>query len=220
MKSEISIKVGGPAGAGVKSVGQILAKTLQRSGFHVFEYPEYQSLIKGGHNTELVQASAGEKYSVTKPVNLLIALDAKTLDLDLPEVISGGMVIFDSKIDFKPDSSKLTFISIPLSDMAMKLGNPLMANVVAVGAGLRAMGLPTEMTIKLLTDQFSKKGPGIVAANIKALESGWNFVKEKTVKPVLDSVDVKPSNELMMTGNEALSLGAISAGMGLYTAYP
>src|SRR3989338_459647 len=114
MKSEISIKVGGPAGAGVKSVGQILAKTLQRSGFHVFEYPEYQSLIKGGHNTELIQASLGQKYSVTKQVDLLIALDTKTLNIDLSEVILGGMVIFDSKIDFKPNAPKITFISIPL----------------------------------------------------------------------------------------------------------
>ncbi|MBI5356209.1 2-oxoacid:acceptor oxidoreductase subunit alpha [Candidatus Collierbacteria bacterium] len=220
MKSEISIKVGGPAGAGVKSVGQILAKTLQRSGFQVFEYPEYPSLIRGGHNTELVQASLGEKYSLTKPVDLLIALDDKTLKLDLPEVVSGGMVIFDSKIEFKPSPSKIIYLSIPLSDIAQKLGNPLMANVVAVGAGLKVMGLSTLMTSKLLTDQFFKKGPDVVAANIKALEAGWNFVKEKGFKPILDSVDVKPSNNLMMTGNEALSLGAISAGLGLYAAYP
>ena len=220
MKSEISIKVGGPAGAGVKSVGQILAKTLQMSGFRVFEYPEYQSLIKGGHNTELIQASAGDKYSLTKPVDLPIALDLKTLDIDLSEVIPGGMVIVDSKIDFKPHAPKITFISIPLSDIALKLGNPLMANVVAIGAGLRAMGLPTEMTVKLLTDQFSKKGHDVVVANIKALEAGSNFVRKKAVKPILDSVTVKTSNDLAMNGNEALSLGAISAGMGLYTAYP
>lgn len=221
MKSEISIKVGGPAGAGVKSVGQILAKTLQRLGFYVFEYPEYPSLIRGGHNTELIQASIEKKYSLTKTVDVLIALDDKTLNLDLPEVIPGGMVIFDSKIDFKPDLPKITFISLPMSDMAAKLGNPLMANVVAVGAGLSAMGLNTEATAKLLTDQFLKKGQDVVSANIKALEAGWNFVKEKSVKPILNSpTGLKISNNLMMSGNEALSLGAISAGMGLYTAYP
>ncbi|MEK9171354.1 MAG: 2-oxoacid:acceptor oxidoreductase subunit alpha, partial [Patescibacteria group bacterium] len=190
-------------------------------GFNVFEYPEYPSLIRGGHNTELIQASSVQKYSVTKPVDLLVALDSKTLDIDLSEVIPGGMVIFDSKIDFKPGSSKVTFISIPLTEMALKLGNPLMANVVAVGAGLRAMGLSTESTAKLLTDQFSKKGPDVVSANIKALESGWNFVKEMGVKSILDSVTgLKITESLMMTGNEALSLGAISAGLGLYSAYP
>lgn len=221
MKSEISIKVGGPAGAGVKSVGQILAKTLQRLGFYVFEYPEYPSLIRGGHNTELIQASTGEKYSLTKSVDLLIALDDKTLNLDLPEVIPGGMVIFDSKINYKADSSKITFISIPLTDMAMKLGNPLVANVVAIGAGLRAMGLTTAMTAKLLADQFSKKSPDVVVTNIKALEAGWDFVKEKSVKPILDSVaGLKVNGDLLMNGNEALSLGAISAGLGLYAAYP
>ena len=220
MKSEISIKVGGPAGAGVKSVGQILAKTLQRSGFQVFEYPEYPSLIRGGHNTELIQASIEKRYSLTKPVDLLIALDDKTLNIDLPEVVSGGTVIFDSKIEFKSNPSKIIYLSIPLSDIAQKLGNPLMANVVAVGAGLRAMGLSTEMTSKLLTDQFSKKGPDVVAANVKALEAGWNFVKQKSVKSILNSVTARVSNDLMMNGNEALSLGAISAGLGLYAAYP
>jgi len=220
MKSRISIKIGGPAGAGVKSVGQILAKTLQKLGYHVFEYPEYPSLIRGGHNTELIQASVEKKYSLIKPVDLLIALDDKTLSLDLPEVIPGGMVIFDSKIDFKSNSPKIEFLSIPMSDIALKLGNPLMANIVAVGAILKAIGLTTKMTTKLLAYQFSKKGPDVVVANIKALETGWNFVKEKSVKPILDSVTVRTSNYLLMNGNEALSLGAISAGMGLYTAYP
>ncbi len=221
MKSEISIKVGGPAGAGVKSVGQILAKTLQRLGFRVFEYPEYPSLIRGGHNTELIQASIEKKYSLTKPVDLLIALDDKTLSLDLSEVIPGGMVIFDSKSDFKSNSPKIIFISIPLSEIALKLGNPLMANIVAVGAGLKVMGLSTEITSKLLADQFSKKGPDVVAANVKALEAGWNFVKDKALKPILNPVgNLKSLNGLMMNGNEALSLGAVSAGLGLYAAYP
>ncbi|KKT66585.1 MAG: 2-oxoacid oxidoreductase, gamma-alpha subunit, partial [Candidatus Woesebacteria bacterium GW2011_GWA2_44_33] len=48
---------------GVKSVGMTLAKTFSRLGFKVFEYSEYPSLIRGGHNTETIHVSDEAAYS-------------------------------------------------------------------------------------------------------------------------------------------------------------
>ena len=45
----ISVKIVGASGQGLNSIGAIVAKGLKRSGYCVFGYREYPSLIKGGH---------------------------------------------------------------------------------------------------------------------------------------------------------------------------
>jgi len=46
-----TIKIAGPAGAGIKSSGLLLSNILVRHGFNIRDYVEYPSLVKGCHNT-------------------------------------------------------------------------------------------------------------------------------------------------------------------------
>lgn len=223
MKSEISIKIGGPAGAGVKSVGQILTKTFFRLGYQVFEYPEYPSLIRGGHNTESVHAGSNAIHSQIRPVDILLALDAKTLEIDLPEVRRGGIIIFDSKTSPLPDkSNQYVWIDLPMLDLARNLGSPLAANMVGVGAVLKSLEMSPAVTEKILAAEFGRKGKNVLDLNTKALMAGYDFFKDYPPRSILKGVSLKesPHSELVMNGNEAVGLGAIAAGLGLYAAYP
>ncbi|MBP9561666.1 MAG: 2-oxoacid:acceptor oxidoreductase family protein, partial [Syntrophorhabdaceae bacterium] len=47
---DYTIKIGGEAGQGIQTIGDILAKVFSRSGYHVFTHQEYESRIRGGHN--------------------------------------------------------------------------------------------------------------------------------------------------------------------------
>ena len=55
-----SVKVGGQAGQGIKSAGQVLAKVATRSGYNIFTYTEFPSIIRGGHN--VTQVVIGERH--------------------------------------------------------------------------------------------------------------------------------------------------------------
>ena len=54
---EISILIGGKAGDGIKGAGQIIARLLNRLGYRIFLYDEYPSLVKGGHNFNVIRGS-------------------------------------------------------------------------------------------------------------------------------------------------------------------
>ena len=219
---KFNIKIGGAAGLGVKSVGMTLAKTFSRLGLKVFEYSEYPSLIRGGHNTETIHVSDEAAYSQVGPVDILLALDKNTLDLDVAEVKNGGTIIFDSKFAaIQSRDNKYKWVDLPMLETAKKLGNPLLMNTVGVGAILKLAGLATETTVKILAEEFGRKGKDVVEANLNALRSGFEYIKDSPPGRVLQGESLRSwGQELLITGSEAMGLGAIAAGLGLYASYP
>src|SRR5689334_14134156 len=94
--NNISWKIGGEAGFGIMASGAIFAKTCLRAGLNVFDYSEYPSLIRGGHNTYQVYASSQPVQSWRAAVNILVALNRETIDQHLSEVTKNGAVIYDT----------------------------------------------------------------------------------------------------------------------------
>ena len=80
---EVRIRLGGPAGFGIKAAGQALARVFARAGYHTFDLTEYPSLIKGGHNTYHLRVSETPIFSHVMPTDILVALDASTVGLHL-----------------------------------------------------------------------------------------------------------------------------------------
>ena len=92
---DISIKIGGPAGAGVMTVGKLFAKTFQRYDIYTFFSNDYPSLIRGGHNVSYVRGSDEKIYAGKREIDLLIALDENTISLHKDELVEGGIILFD-----------------------------------------------------------------------------------------------------------------------------
>ena len=55
--------IGGEAGFGIMTTGEVMAKLFTRLGYSVYDYVEYPSLIRGGHNAYYVRASDVEIFS-------------------------------------------------------------------------------------------------------------------------------------------------------------
>jgi 2-oxoglutarate ferredoxin oxidoreductase subunit alpha len=226
---DLNIKIGGAAGAGVKSVGMTLGKTFSRLGLKVFEYSEYPSLIRGGHNTETIHVGSEAVYSQIKPVDILMALDKNTLDRDVAEVRNGGTIIFDEIAAPRPGGARndVTWVDLPMLEAAKNLGNPLLMNTVGVGAIIKLVGLPLDATAKIIAEEFSRKGQTVIDTNLKALEVGYQAADSAGTGTILKGVSLegvslkdRPLGQMLINGSEAAGLGAIAAGLGLYAAYP
>src|ERR1700748_3425191 len=91
--SRISLKMVGAAGQGINSIGAIIAKGLKRSGYFVFGYREYPSLIKGGHASYQLDVAGEQIRSSEREVNILVALNRRGLELNLGDLKPGGVVL-------------------------------------------------------------------------------------------------------------------------------
>src|SRR3989344_6245552 len=131
-------KIAGVAGAGIKATGEIMAKALLRSGYRVFGYSEYPSLIRGGHNTYQIFASE-QASSPVKKLDVLVALNQEGIARHKEEWTEETVVIADKSL--KTDEVKAKVLAIPLDETVSKLGNPLVKNMVAVGVSSAEMGV-------------------------------------------------------------------------------
>lgn len=218
---EFTWKICGPAGFGIMSTGLIFSKAFSRSGYYVFNYTEYPSLIKGGHNTYQCRISTEPIHSQSRPVHILVALDAETLGRHNDELLKNSAVIYDNeKITGKVKAG--VPYPIPLVKLAKESGaTEIMANNVALGASIGLLDYDLEFLDSVIKDMFGKKGDAIVNENMNAAKAGYDYVKANFKKQFfVTAKKLKAKPKPVLTGNEAIGAGAIAAGMKCYVAYP
>ncbi|MBI5049556.1 MAG: 2-oxoacid:acceptor oxidoreductase family protein, partial [Nitrospirae bacterium] len=139
---DYTIKIGGEAGQGIQTIGDTLAKVFSRSGYHVFTHQDYESRIRGGHNFFQIRFSDKPVAASKDKIDILVALDRKSLELYAGALSGQGQVIYDSST-LTPDS-KLpglaqrsgagrtpNSVDVPFVRLAVEQGgNKIMSNTV------------------------------------------------------------------------------------------
>lgn len=217
-------KIGGEAGFGIMITGTSFAKTCTRCGLNVITNNEYPSLIRGGHNNFTVRAAHAKIYSLLSKINLLVALNKQTIELNKNELAKNAAIIFDPN-DYQPQAGDLNenieCLPIPLLELARDNGGDIiMRNTVALGASLAYLGIDFKVLEEVLNDQFLYKGTEINALNIKMAKAGFDYLTNNLKKTPLKVARDTKEARLVLTGNEAIGLGALSAGMKFFAAYP
>ncbi|MBU0613352.1 2-oxoacid:acceptor oxidoreductase subunit alpha [Patescibacteria group bacterium] len=225
--NDLNWKIAGEAGYGIKSVGLMFSKICTRGGLQIFDYSEYPSLVRGGHNTYQVNVGEDEKFAPKALVSLLVALNQDTIDFHRDELEEGGGLVYDNEdkeIDVSSlDAKKYNLFPIPLTKLAEDAGGKkVMRNSVALGASVGLISYDFELLKSVIEDAFKKKGDEIVNMNIKIAEAGYKHAKDNfdVGKFPFQLKAVKGPKRMVLTANEAIALGAIQAGCKFMSAYP
>lgn len=223
MISQLSWKIGGQQGEGVESTDRIFSTALNRLGYYLYGYRHFSSRIKGGHTNNKIRISTYPIRAISDDLDILVAFDQETIDLNASELRAGGVIVADAKFSpVVPEGVDARLFAVPITAIAEELGTSLMKNMVASGASWALLGLPIDVFNKAVEEEFGRKGPAIVEKNIEAVRRGSEFVLEQAGGP-LEAFKLEPADgvqKLFMIGNEAMALGSIAAGCRLMSAYP
>lgn len=217
----IAWKIGGEQGEGIDSTGDILATVCNRRGYYIYGYKHFSSRIRGGHTNYKIRISTKRVLSTSDDLQILVALDQDTIDLEQGELVSGGLVIADTK--FKPqlpEGSHAALLPVPLTEMAKELGNLQVRNVVSLGVSAFVMGIPLSAFSDVVQEKFGKK-KGMGEVNVNALRMGYEYAEN--LFGVYKDFHLAPGDgkaRLLMIGNEATALGALAGGCRIMSAYP
>jgi 2-oxoglutarate ferredoxin oxidoreductase subunit alpha len=223
MNEQLSWKVGGQQGEGIESTGEIFSTTLNRMGYHLYSYRHFSSRIKGGHTNNNVRISTKEVRAVSDNINILVAFDQQTIDLNSHELVEGGIILADSKFNPEKDEDlDVQLISIPFTATAKELGSQLMKNMVAIGASARLMNLELQPFKDMIYTMFIRKGQEIVDSNHEALIQGYQLMDDEmdTLRGDFEMLPSDSDPRLFLIGNDAISFGALNAGVRFMAAYP
>src|SRR6476660_7755707 len=96
MNRTFAVAIGGAAGQGVSTPGDIFAKLFARRGLHVNAYNAYQSIIRGGHTFLTIRTGIEEVTCFGDRIDLLIPLNQDSIDRHLNLMKPGSAVVFNS----------------------------------------------------------------------------------------------------------------------------
>jgi len=220
---DLTITIGGEAGQGVQTIGEVLSRILIRNGFYIFSVQDYHSRIRGGHNSYQIRLSDQPVQALETETNLLVCLNSETQELHQRELKKDGMMI-GVLPDLQPTIPSQTWISIHFEDIAKELGNRIFSNIVAVGSLIEILGIDPKRAESYLEEAFGKKGDEVISLNKKALQRGQEEIKKQNLprqhRMIGEDSPQKGDSLYLLNGNEALGLGAILAGCRFYSAYP
>ncbi|MDD1720151.1 MAG: 2-oxoacid:acceptor oxidoreductase subunit alpha [Methanoregulaceae archaeon] len=204
--NDVSVLVGGKAGDGINSAGLTVAHLLNRLGYRMYMYFDYPSLIKGGHNFAIVRASEGKIGAHRTGVDFILALNQDTIRFHEGRTHSGTVVIYDAD-NVKTDGTGVKVREILSAENAP----PIMGNSCIIGAFARASGIGWEIVEQVFRAHFPKGTDKNLAVARRAFDMAG-------VKREIPGLAQSPLP--VVTGNEAIGLGLLHAGLDAFVAYP
>jgi len=213
--------IGGEAGYGILTAGEIFARACMHAGLNVFTNTEYPSLIRGGHNSFMVRAAEQEVNAHSDKIDILVALNKETIDRHAPELNKGAGIIFDQEVCGEVLVANAKLYPVPFSKILSELGaEKIVLNTIALGASAALLEFDFGYIERAIAKTFGKKA-SVAEQNIVAAQAGYSHVKNNFPEKL--GIAVKPSKapqRILVTGNDALALGAVAAGCKFAAIYP
>ena len=182
MSRRYEMRFAGSGGQGVILASVILAETAVISGINAVQSQAYGPEARGGvSKAETILSKEYIWYSkVTRP-NFLLALTQASLDKYSRELAEQAVVMIDDSLTVPGWLSAEQIISVPILATAKeKVGKAFTANIVAVGAINKALGL---FDLESLTEGVKRHIPaGTEEINQRALEEGAKLITDEQAK--------------------------------------
>lgn len=222
-KHDLIIRVAGEGGEGIISTGDFITQACARSGLEVYTFKTFPAEIKGGYAMYQTRASAAPLYCQGDTFDVLCAFNGEAYDLNRARLKPGNAFVYDAPGgDFEPEIPEgVHGYAIPMTQTAKEMGNIKAKNMVALGALSQLFNIPEVALREIITAKFTKKGTTVVEGNLNAFHRGRELAAALTKT---DSWSMKaPESKrdvVVMSGNDAIGLGAMIAGLDFFSAYP
>jgi 2-oxoglutarate ferredoxin oxidoreductase subunit alpha len=220
MKQTFAIGIGGAAGQGVATPGDIFAKIFSRRGLHLNAYNAYQSIIRGGHTFLTIRTGPEKVTNMGDRLDLLIPLNQDAMNRHLGLLTDRAACIYNADT-IKPGAAAegVALCPLPVSKLADITRNKVAQNTLAVGAGLSMMGIGFQALEEVLAEQFKKKGEAVVSENVGIARAGYDYAGAN-FKPFAWPLPMTRNRYAVLSGNTAMAMGGAAAGVKFYCAYP
>lgn len=170
----------GFGGQGVMLMGQLLAYSGMYEGKNVTYFPSYGPEMRGGTaNCSVIVSDEPVGSPVISELGILVAMNRPSMEKFEAMVKPGGTLFYNSSlIDVKPKRTDIKAVAVPANEIANELGNTRVANMVVMGAILKATGVVhIDTVMKVLTEKvLTGKKKDLVGINRTALEKGMELV--------------------------------------------
>ncbi len=227
---DLTIGIVGSGGDGVIVAGDFLVWSAASEGLFCFMVKSFGAQLRGGESSAKIRISESPVLSQGDKLDILVAFnwtDYAKFKAEL-EIKKGAVVLCDSKDPTSDDDIPLPrsaapiIYKIPFHELAtaQTLRGPG-KNMVMLGILAEMFGFHAEPMRAALRKRFGRKGDAVVDMNLRMFEAGIAYAREKIQRRDTVSFSyAKSEPKMVISGNEALVLGALAARIDFFSGYP
>jgi 2-oxoglutarate ferredoxin oxidoreductase subunit alpha len=225
--NDFVVKFANVNGSGSASANELFAKSILRMGVPVSPRNIFPSNIQGLPTWYEVRVNERGWLGRRGGVDLMVAMNPQTWDVDVAEIGPGGYLFYDNskplpKSKFRDD---VRTIGVPLTEIcSAHFKDPrqrqLFKNVMYVGALSVLLGIEREVIATLIGEQYAGKEK-LLAANFQALDLGRDHATQH-LEPLGLRVERRDAigDRIFVEGNAAAALGMVYGGATVCAWYP
>jgi 2-oxoglutarate ferredoxin oxidoreductase subunit alpha len=232
---DITIEICGMSGDGTIAAGVLLNTALSEAGFNLLAFDSYPAEIRGfGRCVTHSRVGTRDMLALNHKVHVLISLDDEQSRSRMPFLDSDAMVLFDNQPPTNVTENSaipahvgpdMQLFGIPFGSLSAEAsGSTRGRNLAALGGFAALFGVPPEKFTHAMEKKFLSKGKAVYESNLACFEAGFRYVRETYQNRITDRLapQMVSSREekMLLSGNEAVSRGALDAGLHLYFGYP
>jgi 2-oxoglutarate ferredoxin oxidoreductase subunit gamma len=169
------IVLAGFGGQGILFLGKMIATAGMLEGKEVSWIPSYGPEMRGGTaNCSVVVSDRRIGTPVVTHPNVLVAMNRPSLEKFEPKMAPGGFLLVNrTLIEIDHARTDIEAAYVEITGLAGSIGNPRLANVVALGALIgRVPIVGKETAIEALRKELSGKKAALLDLNLRALDAG------------------------------------------------
>ncbi len=234
-KVDVTVEVCGMAGDGTIAAGGLINEAMSRGGYSILGFDSYPAEIRGfGRCVTRSRIGREEIVALDNETHVLISLNEEQSISRIPSLARAALVLFESNppayikaersfvAELPPD--KLLY-GIPLSDIASgAAGTARGRNLTVLGGFAAICGVNPQLFVDVITKKFKAKGDKILQSNLKSFQAGYEYALKQfadRLHQLFHAPDLQIDHErVMLSGNQAIGMGAVDAGLKLYFGYP
>ena len=207
----VSVLVGGETGYGVNDAGVMICRLFCRLGYRIYMYNDYPSSVRGGHQFVIVRASTEKVAGHSDQVDVVLAFNQDTLDVHKIRFHNHTVIIYDSE-KVRIDGISQPSYGLPLGKILEEEGGKTVLGISCMMGGLcKALNIDWN----IFEAMMQKHQTETVEKSLKIAHKGFEMAQ------IVDSLEVIQQPLLpVISGNQAITLGLLKAGLQAYVAYP
>ncbi|HEY88720.1 MAG TPA: 2-oxoacid:acceptor oxidoreductase subunit alpha [Thermoflexia bacterium] len=217
----VVIRMGGEAGEGTITIGALFTRTAARLGLEVYTLRTYPSEIKGGQVLFQIRLGTKRVLSEGDAADVLVAMNHQGWEENRADMSAQGVLLYDPGAVEEPEIGGRQAYRIPAGELASEINWRRGKNLVMVGALSWFFRFDLEVTRAVVRQRLGHH-PDVLPQNLEALQTGYTYAQEHYPQS-FDfhlSLPAQAPERLLLSGADALTLGALEGGCRFYGGYP
>lgn len=217
-RQDVVVRVGGEGGEGTITLGDLFTRIAAQAGLEVYSFRTYPAEIKGGQVMYQVRLGVQRVLSEGDEADVLVAMNEKAWEECAGDLCRRSALIYEASLTSLAEKHGSEMYPIPAEAIAKEIAWPMGKNFVLLGAMLWFFKLDLERAEQLITRRMKRD----LEKNLEAMRRGYAYAQEHYPQGFAYALPLpeKAEPRLILSGADAMALGALAAGCQFYAGYP